>query len=289
MRSNSGNEILCTILSTPDLYHVDLVTGSAKLLHSFPSILGVLGIAEIGHDIFYVAGGNFSLTTFQSTLGSYAVWKVDLRGFDEYGVAGVKVSKLVDIKEAAFLNGATRLDAASKTLLIADSLLGGVWEVDVETGRYKLGVQIPELARPGAAQQPPGVNGIKVHDGYLYFTNTGKETLGRVPVNTVSGAVMGPAEVLVSGIRPDDFTIGKGGLAWITQPLKNTLSVLLKNGTVVDVLGSMNELTIAGPTACLFGKKDQLYCTTMGGLASQVNGTFTGGRIMEIDTESFGL
>lgn len=68
------------------------------------------------------------------------MWKVDFRGFHKHGVAGVKVSKLVDIKEAAFLNGATRLDTASKTLLVVDSILGGVWDVDVETGSYKLGV-----------------------------------------------------------------------------------------------------------------------------------------------------
>jgi hypothetical protein len=288
MRS-SETEILCTLLSTPELFHVDLITGNATLLHTFPSILGVLGIAEIGHDIFYVAGGNFSVNTFQSTEGSFAVWKVDFREFDKSGVAGVKVSKLVDIKEAVFLNGATRLDAASKTLLITDSVLGGVWEVDVKTGIYKLGLQIPELARPGVTQQPVGVNGIKVHDGYLYFTNSGKGTLGRVPVNTVSGAVTGPAELLTTGIQPDDFTVGKDGSAWIAQSAINTLSVLLKNGTVVDVLGSANELTISGPTACLFGKEGQLYCTTNGGFPSRVNGTFTGGRVMEIDTKGFDL
>jgi sugar lactone lactonase YvrE len=126
------------------------------------------------------------------------------------------------------------------------------------------------LELPGAAQQPVGVNGIKVHDGYLYFTNSGKGTLGRVPISTVSGVVTGPAEVLVSGIQPDDFTIGRGGLAWIAQSAINTLSVLLKDGTVVDVLGSANELTIGGPTACLFGKKGQLFCTTNGGFRREL-------------------
>jgi streptogramin lyase len=188
-----------------------------------------------------------------------------------------------------FLNGATRLDAVPKTLLIADSVVGSMWEVNVKTRSYKLGVQIPELARLGAAQQPVGVNRIKVHDGYLYFTNLGKGTLGRVLVNTVSGAVTGPANVLVSGIQPDDFTIGRGGSAWIVQSVINTLSVLLRDGTVVDVLGSANELTIGGPTASLFGKKDQLFCTTNGGFPSRVNGTSTGRRVMEIDTGDFDL
>jgi hypothetical protein len=78
MRS-SENEILCTVLSTPELFHVNLIMGNATLLHTFPSILGVLRIAEIRHDIFYVASSNFLVTTFQSTPGSIAVLIVDIR------------------------------------------------------------------------------------------------------------------------------------------------------------------------------------------------------------------
>jgi hypothetical protein len=289
LRSDSGNDILCTILTTPDLFLVDPSTGYATLLHSFPSVLGLLGIAEIGHDIFYVAGGNFSLTTFVSTTGSYAVWEVDIRGYDKHGVAGVKVQKLVDIKEAMFLNGATRLDSASKKLLIADPFLGGVWEVDVDKGTYELGIDIPEMKPTSGPGVSLGVNGIKVKDGYLYFDNTSQGTLSRIAIDKVSGAVSGAVEVLASGIQPDDFVLGDGGLIWIAQNSRNTISVLLKNGTVVNVAGSANSLLVPGPSACEFGKEDKLYCSSTGGLISQVNGTFVGGEILEINTKGFEL
>jgi hypothetical protein len=289
IRSNSGNDILCTLLTTPDLYIVDPSTDSATLLHSFPSVLGLLGIAEISHDIFYVAGGNFSIATIVNTPGSYAVWKVDIRGYDEHGVAGVKVEKVVDIKEAIFLNGATRLDSASKKLLIADSFLGAVWEVDVDKGTYELGIEIPEMKPTGGPGLSIGVNGIKVKDGYLYFDNTAQESLSRVDIDEVSGAISGAVELLASGIQPDDFVIGEGGLIWIAQNSRNTISVLLKNGTVVDVAGSKNSLLVPGPSACEFGKGDKLYCSATGGLASQVNGMFVGGEVIEIDTEGFEL
>lgn len=289
LRSDSSNDILCTFLTTPDLYLVGPSTGSATLLHSFPSVLGLLGIAQIGHDIFYVAGGNFSLTTFVNTPGSYAVWEVDIRGYDEYGVAGVKVSKVVDIKEAIFLNGATRLDSASKKLLLADSFLGGVWEVDVDKGTYELGIEIPEMKPASGPGFSIGVNGIKVKDGYLYFDNPSQETLSRIAVDIVSGAVSGAVEVLASEIAPDDFILGEGGLIWLAQNSRNTISVLLKNGTVVDVAGSSNSLAVPGPSACEFGKENKLYCSTTGGLVSPVNGMFVGGEILEIDTEGFKL
>lgn len=289
IRSDSSNDILCTIFTTPDLYLVDPSTGSATLLHSFPSILGLLGIAQIGHDIFYVAGGNFSLTTLVSTPGSFAVWEVDIRGYDEHGVDGVKVNKIVDIKEAMLLNGATRLDSASKILLIADSFLGGVWEVDVEKGTYKLGIVMAEMKPTSGPGFSIGVNGIKVKDGYLYFDNTAQETLSRIAIDPGSGTVSGAAEVLASGIEPDDFVFGKGDLIWIAQNSLNTISVLLKNGTVVNVAGSSNSLAVPGPSACEFGWEDKLYCSATGGLVSQVNGMFVGGEILEIDTEGFDL
>jgi len=289
IRSDSSNDILCTLFTTPDLYLVDPSTGSATLLHSFPSVLGLTGIAQIGHDIFYVAGGNFSLTTLVNTPGSYAVWEVDIRGYDQRGVAGVKVNKVVDLKEVTFVNGATRLDSASKKLLLADSLLGGVWEVDVEKGTYELGIELPEMKPTSGPGFSIGVNGIKVKDGYLYFDNTSQETLSRIAIDIVSGSVSGAVEVLATGIEPDDFVIGKGDLIWIAQDSLNTISVLLKNGTVVNVAGSSNSLVVPGPSACEFGWEDKLYCTATGGLISQVNGMFVGGEILEIDTKGFNL
>jgi len=289
IRSNSGGDILCTILTAPELYLVDPSTGSATLLHTFPSVEGVLGIAQLGHDIFYVAGGNVSLETLVFTPGTWTVFEVDIRGYDEHGVAGVKVKELVVIKEALFFNGATRLDSASKTLLIADSFVGGVFEVDVETGAYTLGIDIPEMKKTNAPGLSIGVNGIKVKDGYLYFTNGAQMTLSRVAIDVVSGTVSGAVEVLASGIAPDDFIIGEDGLIWIAQNARNTLSVLLKNGTVVNVAGSQDSLLVPGPSACEFGKEDKLYCSTTGGLINMVNGMFVGGELIEIDTVGFDL
>lgn len=209
-----------------------------------------------------------------NTPGSYSVWEVDIRQLDNEGVGGVKEKKLVDLKEARFINGATRLDAASETLLLADSLLGGVWEVDVETGAYRLGIQVPKMTLESGGRLSIGVDGIKVHDGYLYFSNTGQETMGRVPLDEVTGAATGKVEVLAGGIQPDDFTIGEGGLIWMAQNVRNTISVLDKEGKVTDVLGSRNDRVLA----CLGGR---IGCTVvrLGGWRARLMGCLQGGEL----------
>jgi sugar lactone lactonase YvrE len=123
----------------------------------------------------------------------------------------------------------------------------------------------------------------------LYFDNTSQGMLSRIAIDKVSGAVSGVVEVLASGIQPDDFVLGDGNLIWIAQNSRNTISVLLKNGTVVNVAGSTNSLLVPDPSACEFGKEDKLFCTSTGGQISQVNGTFVGGEILEIDTRYFEL
>src|SRR2546429_191408 len=54
----NGN-LLVTILNTPELYQVDpLDPREPALIHKFPRALGLLGIAEVDHDVFAVIAGN---------------------------------------------------------------------------------------------------------------------------------------------------------------------------------------------------------------------------------------
>ncbi|KAH8804420.1 hypothetical protein F5884DRAFT_406731 [Xylogone sp. PMI_703] len=286
VRSNSAGDILCTLITSPDLYLISPSTGGATLLYSFP-VFGVLGITQLGHDIFYVAGGNFSTLTGELQPRSFSIFKVDIRGYDRHGVDGIQVTELVNIPEAILLNGVARLDPASKTLLVADSFAGVVWEVDSETGVYT-NVSLPEMLPPPNVTAV-GINGVKSKDNYMYWSNTGSGTLSRAAIDPISGAVSGPVEILATGIVPDDFVIGDHGYIWICQNFLNTLSILLPNGTVIDVAGSPDSLLVAGPTACEFGWNEKLYCSTTGGLNSSVNETVIGGEIFEIDTKGFKL
>ena len=286
----SNGNLLLTILSTPDLYTINPLSSSPtpKLLHTFPGITGLLGIAEVFPDVFVLVGGNFSLTTTTATPSTYSAWTVD---FTKY--PSPKISKIVDLKEAYFLNGLTLLPSLPGNVLIADSTLGLVWRLNVSTKKYERIISnIPEMAPVGSPSL--GINGLRVYKGYLYWTNTNKASLYRARI-TSSGKLVPntPVELLaVDAIAMDDFSIDeKTGIAYVCSNFENTV-LAVKDGKVKTVLGSLGELTVAGDTASAFGRakkdKDVLYVVTGGALGSPVNGTITeGGKIVAVDTKGF--
>lgn len=71
------------LLLSPDLYVVS-PSESLALIHLayFPAHHDLRGIAELAYDLFYIITRNWSVKTFQSTPGSYAIGKIDLRGLD---------------------------------------------------------------------------------------------------------------------------------------------------------------------------------------------------------------
>lgn len=284
----SNGDILVTLLTVGDLYIIDTSpTPTARLVHAFP-VSGLLGIAELEHDLFYVAGRNITFTGSMPNISS--VWEVDMRSFSK---SGARVRKVTAIPEAVLLNGLVALSPAENTILIADSGLGVIWRVNVKSGAYSIAISDPLTAPVPTAALAIGVNGVKIRDGNLYFTNTNQGLTAYVPIST-DGTTTGKVEVLATGIAPDDFDLDCEGRAWIAQNTLNKVSVLLRNGTVVDYVGATDQLTVAGVTSCLVkiapsnrgGERKGapiLYCTTAGGLASPVNGTVTeGGKVVVI-------
>jgi len=136
----SDGDLLLDLMSTPNLYLLNprVEDSEPQLLHTFPDSLGLLGITEMQHDIFYDIAGNFSLTTGSDGPGSYVLWKVELSGHHNDTKAVVK--KVTDMPEARLLNSVIPLheEGTGDVVLISDSDLGVVWQVDVETANYSI-------------------------------------------------------------------------------------------------------------------------------------------------------
>ncbi|KIN03259.1 hypothetical protein OIDMADRAFT_27698 [Oidiodendron maius Zn] len=285
------NTILASLgIPSASVYLVDPRDGSSTLVHTFSSVTGLAGIAALGHDTYYIAGANVSFATLTGVKGSVSIFELDMRSFNSKNGSGAQVKKVVDIPESVLPNGVTTLSSQEKTILVADSSLGVVFNVDVAARTYDIAVDIPEL-KPPAGAFPIGVNGIKIHDGWLYYTNTAQQTVGRVHIHR-NGTVYGTVEVLATGVLPDDFAVDKEGRLWIAMNFRNQLSVLVpSSGNMVSVLGAEAQLTLPGPTSCAFGRRgleEVLFVATSGGLASPINGTLTeGGKIVAVDTKGF--
>ncbi|MFF8608829.1 hypothetical protein ACF06X_23125 [Streptomyces sp. NPDC015346] len=104
-----------------------------------------------------------------------------------------------------FPNGLA-LDEECDALYVADSVRGTVWRVPRDGGTptaWATGAALQPLAAP--AGFGVGANGVQVHDGAVWVSNTDRKTLLRIPVRPDQSA--GPIETRATGLDwIDDFT-----------------------------------------------------------------------------------
>ena len=212
---------------------------------------------------------------------------MDLSTFDQDRAA--KVKKIADVPRSGLLNGMELLSASKGKILIADSEVGCVWKFDVQTGEHDMAIQVDEMKVPKEGL-PMGINGIKIRDGYLYWSNTGMKYFCRIKIDEDCKAI-GTTEILAKECLIDDFIFDKKGNAWLAQNTLNTVGVVKVDGGVVTVAGHMDKFDVAGGAACQFGKTPEdehtLYVVTTGGLAAPVKGEMEGGKVAAVDTTQF--
>ncbi|KAL9024318.1 MAG: hypothetical protein Q9196_006605, partial [Gyalolechia fulgens] len=285
------SSILATLLTAPELYQISPRSRYAPILiHSFPGYTSLFGITETSPDVFYVAAGNFSLRTFTSTPRSYSLFEVDFNTFSRTKHTPAKVRKIADLPDAGSLNGAVTLNSNNGDILLADSVGGELWKVNVRTAAVTNVIPDEPLLKPipGSALEL-GINGVRIRDGVLYFTNTNLEILNRVALNP-DGTAAGPATSIASGLAVDDFALDAKGQAYLFLNTKNQVAkVAVPGGAATVLAGSEADLsTIAGPAGGAFGRtlldKTSLYVGSNGGIQGYSGGNFTvGGRISRID------
>jgi sugar lactone lactonase YvrE len=288
-----NGKLLGTLLAPEaSVYQFDVVDGCAKKVITIPNINGLYGITETKPDQFYIAGGNLSLRASTRQAGSFGIWHLDMTSFERTGKV---VPKEVSHFANATLNGLWTFDASRGIILATDSTNGVVYRVDLKTGKNSITIDDPLLKPPVNASTFPSPNGIAVRDGYIYFTNTGAGTFGRVPINA-EGVQTGPAEVLAitAGGNPggDDWTFDKAGNVFVAENPNNWLSVLPKGSDrPVIIAGGPNSTALLGPNTARFGvsqydkRRGSLYIGTSGGLAQYRSGNLTnGGGVFRVDT-----
>lgn len=271
----SNGQILVTLLTAPEVHQVDPVQKSATLVHTFPSALGCIGITELGSDIFYVAVGNLSTKTFTAPTGTFSVWKIDMNQNP------ATVSKVADFPQVNSFNGMTPHNGL---LLIADSGAGAVWSLNVNNGQTMKVIADPLMAP--TASPPTGVNGIKVRNNFLYFTNSNQAIWAKIPING-DGTPAGSSTIEIPNFTAtDDFQFDYiGDPVFAGNNKLRARSVL--GGAVVPV---STDALLSGSTACKFGRTwsdwPSLYVSTNGGIAGYVSGTFTQpGRVVRVDAQ----
>lgn len=256
-------------------FHPPQTTDSdATLVHNFSNHSQLTGIAEFHPDVFAVIGDN-------------TVYRVDFHNATNGTAPSIK--PIATLATAGLLNGMAHLPH-TRTLFISDSELGLIWRVDAHSGNYTVHFQDETMSPTMDLGLELGINGLRYLDGYVYYVNSPRRLFCRVPIDPVTGAVVGAAEVIAEGALSDDFNVRKEGgssVGYLAGLNDNVVTRVTMDGAKEVVAGGLNSTDVAGATSGAFGRTvedtDVLYVTTGGASAAPVNGTYVeGGKIVAL-------
>ena len=244
------------------------------LLHTFGEIAS--GIVEAEPDVFYISTSD-AYTTHESFLH-----RLDLRHWTPGEL--VRTETVLEFGHpVGGLNGSCLL--APGVILLADSVAGLIWRVDLAAGHGQAAVRVwlkhgSMDYDPDSALVPPqpGINGVRyaARTSYLYYTCTAQQLLMRVPVRPRTHDPAGAPEFIAGGVMADDFCLDEeAGVAYVTTHRQNTVDrVSLQpdgNGARQIVAGEPFDEQLVGPSSAAWGRQPGDYgrvasVTTDGGL-----------------------
>ena len=297
-----NGSILLTSLQVPGgLHSLNPFDGTAPVLISkdFDGLNSTLGIVETVPDTFYILASNFSLDP--ATLGTQPrtnnVYKAVFRCGDSK--SEVSVLHFMHLPHSKFVNGLTKFN--DTLLLVADSGLGAVWSVNVETETAEIVAKDPLMFGIPANGYVEGINGVHFRAGTLYFSNSQKRCLAKMHLDK-NGKKSGPVVKIATpqsekgvDVIIDDFAVDRAGrYAYAATEAGNTIQRIdLSSGEAVVYAGDLNTTAIAQPTSAIFGRtledQETLYALTAGGLAYPVYTADgikqVGAQVVAVDTK----
>ncbi|MFI6150418.1 hypothetical protein [Streptomyces sp. NPDC051109] len=223
--------------------------GSTRLLSELPAVPNpltpifrsavVMGIVRAKDGTLYV---NYATGT--NTTG---IWRIG-----PHGGTPVQIAQL----PADSLPNGLALDEKLGVFYVADTARGLVWRVPLKGGTgtiWAAGAALQPLSE--IERFPAGANGIKIHNGAVWVSNTDRQTLLRIPVRHDGAA--GTIETRATGLAGiDDFAFtGQDDTVLAALLTVNEVALVRPNGTHAIVLTSPDGLS--SPTAvAVFEKQD---------------------------------
>ncbi|KAF3760360.1 hypothetical protein M406DRAFT_353883 [Cryphonectria parasitica EP155] len=271
----SNGQLLFTTLTGPELYTIDTNADepTAEVVRYLPGVTALTGIARVDDDKFAVAGG---------VRGSYSyanetIFTIDFTEATEENPNITVLETVATLPDAIMLNGMAALPSNSHVLVLADSRVGCLWRVDIDTGSVAEAVTSEYFLAPDNATTPIGIDGLKITaDGsYAYFTNVYLELLGRIPIADNGSALVatGDAEIVTNFLGDDDWDDFQlnGTIAYGAQDPYYLSSVDLTTGELTVLI---NDTSIAGgPTSVVLkGDGSTIYLTTRGDSTTEASG-----------------
>jgi len=154
------------------------------------------------------------------------------------------------------------LERRTRTLYVADSVLGTVWSVPTTGGTPTAWSTAPELASTGFL----GANGLKIHNGAVWATNLDKGTVLRIPILRDGRA--GSVRTNASGLPGiDDFAFtGRGDQLLAALDGPSEVALVQPDGSHSTVLTSADGLQ--NPTSIAL-RGDTVYVLSAGWITAK--------------------
>ncbi|MFJ9829316.1 SMP-30/gluconolactonase/LRE family protein [Streptomyces sp. NPDC101160] len=190
----------------------------------------VTGIARTHDGVLYVAYATGTAET--------GIWRVAPDGSAPEQIAQLPANSLP--------NGIA-VDEECGTLYAADSVLGRVWSISLDDPKPRVWASGTELLP--SAPNGFGANGLKLHNGAVWVSNSDRGTLLRIPFEPDRTA--GPVQTRATGLDGvDDFAFtGYGDTLLAARVLLNEVDFVRADGTHKAVLtaaaGLKNPTSVA--------------------------------------------
>ncbi|MFI8521495.1 hypothetical protein ACIGEZ_27295 [Streptomyces sp. NPDC085481] len=185
----------------------------------------VTGIARAHDGTLYVG--------FATGTAETGIWRIPRDGGAPEQIA--------QLPAGSFPNGLA-LDEECGTLYTADSALGRVWSIRQDGGEPTVWAEGPAL-EPAAAGGF-GANGLKLHDGAVWVSNSDRGTLLRIPIGPGDDRPAGPVETRATGLTAiDDFAFtGHGDTVLAALIMDSEIEFVRPDGTHKTVLTEQDGL-----------------------------------------------
>lgn len=171
----------------------------------------------------------------------YATGTADLTGIWKLTPGGTP-QRITALPATGLPNGLA-LDARTRSLYVADSIVGAIYRLPLSGGPATLWSTATQLATTGFL----GVNGLKIHGGAVWATNLDQGTVLRIPITAHGRA--GAVETTATGLPGiDDFAFtGHADELLAAIDTQNTVELVERNGSHTVVLTAHDGLQ--GPTS----------------------------------------
>lgn len=308
-----NGDILVPELSTsPNIWMIERSKsghfGPMKLLATLPEGNSAISITQVKHhhhkkhngiESYVITGG--TLKDFIFVPQTFSAYLLEFGNDDintSYAHNSPPISHLSKIASLGPLstgpNGITSSSEMPDLVFITECYDGWVGVLNVTSQHYTPKVFVyPEMKPPKAdipSHQLPGINGIKIHDNHLYFTNSVLVSLFKIAINAEGYPEPGAKPQLVANMTEvasivDDFTLDpSGNIAWVATNLDNTLlRVDLVTGKNEIYVGGVRDPIVEGISSVAVGKDGNLYGVTSGGIEKPIDGEFfQGAEVVKI-------